>query len=1358
MTNEEKLVDYLKWTTAELHEARRQLRELRSEQDLRSEQVLRSERDLRSEREDPIAIVGMACRFPGGVRTPEQLWDLVTGERDAVSGVPTDRGWDLERLLHPGPGHRDTSFVRAGGFIYDAGAFDAQFFDIGPREAAAIEPQQRMLLELAWEATESAGIDPRSLRGSSTAVYTGVMYHDYAARLSEIPEDLLGHVGNGSAGSVASGRIAFTLGLRGAAVTLDTACSSSLVAMHLATRSLRQRECDLALAGGAALMYTPSVFQAASGQHQLAPDARCKSFADAADGMVYGEGAGLVLLERLSDARRHGHQVLAVLRGSAINQDGASTGMAAPNGPAQQQLIRDALANAGLSAAEVDAVEAHGTGTAFGDSIEVQALLATYGQERPADRPLLLGSVKSNIGHTQAAAGLAGVVKMVMAMRHGVLPRSLHIDRPTRLVNWRTGAVRLLTERTAWPVRDEGPRRAGVSSFSASGTNAHLILEQAPTPVSDDVPPAGVVPWVLSARHAAALRGQARALAAQVVADAGVSPRDVGWSLVTTRSVFDHRAVVVGEGQDELRAGLEALAAGEPHPSVVGPGVVRTGVAAASPCRTVFLFDGEGGGRCPAPGRELYDRFPVFAAAFDEVCALLGMAGKRPPPGSEAGLFALHIALVRLLDAAGVRPDAVAGTSVGEIAAAHVAGVLDLPDACRLVAAGPGALPRAVGAVSLRRPAVPVLDARSGLPVDERISTPGYWCGRDPAASRPGVLNLGEAGVIWELGPGRGLPDGAAPLVLSPFGGDGGRSEVRELMYALARLHTTGATVDWAALFGGGTPPRTVPLPTYAFQRQRFWLENESRADAAPVTETWVDTEFWDAVEHTDVAALTRTLGVPAERQRPLAEILPALATWRRQRQWRHRIAWQAMAEVVAPRLSGTWLVVAADGPPADAVVAALSEHGADVVVLGREGPSVRALATRISDAATGRFVAGVLSLSALDETRPPADDGRSAALAPALLLVEAVERAGIEAPVWVATRGALGVDRGDPVTRPEQAQLWGLGRALAVEHPRCWGGLVDLPERFDGRAGRRLAGVLAGLHGEGEVAVRADCCFTRRLVRDTPRLDVLGQGVPRLYAPGPDVSGRTTAGGWTARGTVLITGAATALGAHTARWVAGAGADRLLLLDTTPPDDDLLAALATSDAQVSVATVEPADPDALAAAVAGLPADAPLSAVLHLAVPPPHETGPLNAARIERGWPTAVAAARNLYALSLKNDLSAFVLSSSAVGVRPGPGLGNQAPAHAYLQALAQECRARGVPATSVCWGAIDANEVNDGVNSVNGVDTATGSAERRRSTRTSALSPRSAAALLRQAVLEDALSVVIADIDEAPTRREKR
>ncbi|MEV8063454.1 type I polyketide synthase, partial [Streptomyces antimycoticus] len=1106
MSNEEKLVDYLKWTTAELHETRQRLRE------------------VQAELAEPIAVVGMACRFPGGVRTPAQLWDLVADERDAVSSFPTDRGWDLENLYHPDPEHHGTSYVRAGGFIYDAADFDAEFFDIGAREAAAIEPQQRMLLELAWEATESAGIDPHTLRGSRTGVYTGVMYHDYASRLDEIPEGLLGHVGNGNAGSVSSGRVAFTLGLQGAAVSLDTACSSSLVAMHLAAGSLRRGECTLALAGGAAIMYTASVFQVASSQRQLSPDVRCRSFADAADGMVYGEGAGLVLLERLSDARRNGHPVLAVIRGSAINQDGASTGMAAPNGPAQQQLIRDALADARLSTGDVDAVEAHGTGTAFGDSIELQALLATYGQDRPEDRPLLLGSIKSNLGHTQAAAGMAGVIKMVMAMRRGILPRSLHIDRPTRLVHWRKGAVRLLTERMDWP-RMGRPRRAGVSSFSASGTNAHVILEEFTEPVvepaADDggARDPGVVPWVLSARGAAALRGQARALAAHTAAAGPVlSPADVGWSLVTTRSAFDHRAVVVGRELGELRAGLTALAAGEPHPSVVGPEVARTGAAAASVGGAVFVFGGEGGCHLPGTGSELYDRFPVFATAFDEAGELLGLRGNRDA-SSPAGLFALYVALARLLASVGVRPDAVVGCGVGEIAAAHIAGALDLAHACRLVAAGTDP-----STVEYERPPLPSLD---------------------------------EAGAVWELGPEAMLTSAPAALVLSPFRGEGTecaegseRSEVRKLMCGLARMHTMGATVDWAALFDGDPAPRTVALPTYAFQRQRFWLENEAPADAVSRVETVADAEFWEAVARTDTAALTRALEVPADRQDVLAEILPALATWRRQREWRYRIAWKPLADPPSPRLTGTWLVVtsghrgsgdSSGDTMVAAVTTALRDHGAEAIVFAPDTtpPEDEAGARRMSEAVAGQPVAGVLSLLAVE---PPTEDGRGPALAPTLDVFETLRRAGIEAPVWLATCGGVGVDRGDPLSRPEQARFWGLGGALAIERPRWWGGLVDLPERFDDRAGRRLAAVLAGAYGEEEVAVRGDSCFARRLVRDIRT--ALATPARRL------------------RGTVLITGAATALTAHTARWAAEDGAEHLLLVDTAPPAADLVAEL----------------------------------------------------------------------------------------------------------------------------------------------------------------------------------------------------
>ncbi|MGW5697705.1 SDR family NAD(P)-dependent oxidoreductase, partial [Streptomyces asiaticus] len=769
----------------------------------------------------------------------------------------------------------------------------------------------------------------------------------------------------------------------------------------------------------------------------------------------------------------------------------------------------------------------------------------------------------------------------------------------------------------------------------------------------------------------AALRGQARALAAHTAAAPGLSPTDVGWSLVTTRSVFDHRAVVVGRGPDELRAGLAALAAGEPHPSVVGPGVARSG-AAAPASGTVFAFGGEGG-HPPGTGAGLYGRFPVFATAFDEVGEVLGVKGEADV-SSRAGLFALYIALARLLASVGVRPDAVVGCGVGEIATAHITGALDLADACRLVATGADP-----GAVEYERPPMPSLD---------------------------------EAGAVWELGPGAMLPSAPAALVLSPFRGEG--SEVRELMRGLARMHTMGATVDWAALFDGDPAPRAVALPTYAFQRQRYWLENEAQADAVPTVETWAEAEFWDAVERTDAAALTRALEVPAGRREALAELLPALATWRRQREWRHRIVWKPLPDPAAPRLTGTWLVVTSgdgeDEPMVAAVTTALRDHGAETVVFDpNTTPSL-----------AGRPVVGVLSLLALDDARPASDDGRGPAMAPTVELFETLRRAGVEAPVWLATRGGVSVDVGDPMSRPEQAGFWGLGSALAMERPRCWGGLVDLPHRFDDRAGRRLVGVLAGAYGEVEVAVRGDSCFARRLVRDVPTA--------------PATPARRL------RGTVLITGAATALGGHTARWAAEDGAEHLLLIDNTaPPAADLVAELGASGVRTSVATLDVADPEALAAAVAAIPAEFPLTAVLHLTAPLAAEAGQLEVARIEREWAATVVGAENLCALGSDRELSALVLGCSVVGVLPSPGLGNQAPAHAYLSALAQECRAGGVPATSVCWGSID------------DPDTAVGAAKQLRANGLPALPQRSAAALLRQAVMADTTSVVIADIDWA-------
>jgi acyl transferase domain-containing protein/acyl carrier protein len=1376
--------------------------------------------------DEPIAIVAMACRYPGGVRSPEDLWDLVTAGGDAISPFPTDRGWNLSTLYDPDPDRPGTSYTREGGFLYDADRFDADLFGIGPREALAMDPQQRLLLEAGWETFERAGLDPTSMSGSDTGVFVGVMYHDYVTLLPSVPTDLEGYVGTGTAGSVVSGRLAYAFGLEGPAVTVDTACSSSLVAMHLAAQALRRGECSMALAGGVTVMATPGTFVEFSRQRGLAPDGRCKSFAASADGTGWAEGVGLVLLERLSDARRNGHRVLAVLRGSAVNQDGASNGLTAPNGPSQQRVIQRALADARLAPGDVDAVEAHGTGTALGDPIEAQALIATYGHDR--DRPLWLGSVKSNIGHTQAAAGVAGVIKMVQAMRHGTLPRTLHVDEPTPHVDWSSGAVSLLTEQRSWPANGR-PRRAAVSSFGISGTNAHVILEAVsaepdppasrepgieppasrqpePEPGSRASREAQPLPWVVSAATEPALREQARRLLTRLERDPQPDLAGLGLALATTRAGLEQRAVLVGADVAAFTRGLGALAAGEPAAGVVR-GSARAGTEA------VFVFPGQGP-QWLGMGAALLDSSPVFAARIAE-CAqalapyldlsledvLRGKGDLERVDVVQPALWSMMIALAELWRAYGVRPAAVVGHSQGEIAAACVAGALSLDDGARVVAlrsralralAGTGGmasvqappdrlaldgtgltvaavnspssvvvagadaaldalitrceaegirarrlpvdyashspgvepirddLRAALAGIAPRPPAVPFLSTVTAQWVEDEPLDAEYWYRnlRQPvlfAEATGALLDRGHR-TFLEVGPhpvlAAGIQEsgeqaGLALTVAATLRRDDGGLD--RFLTALGEAYAGGVAVDWRAAYDG-RPVTRAELPTYAFQGRRYWLEPEPEQATAGADPA--ETAFWQAVASADAGQVARTLGV--DDPGPLDAVLPALTAWHARRgernataSWRYEVTWTPVAPE-ASGLSGTWLLVVPETPAAGEsaafCAAALAEAGAEVVTV-THGPRFTLPAG----------LAGVVSLLALDDVPVPGHPAVSAGLAATVALVHELDGAGV--PLWLVTRGGVRTGASDGPGEPGQAQVWGLGRTVALELPRLWGGLVDLPATLDARAATHLARALAGTGGEDQLAVRPSGLLARRLAR-----------LP-VPAPGP---------GFRARGTVLVTGGTGGFGAHVARWLAGLGAEHLVLVPERPGTGDLDAG-AFGGTRVTVADCDLTDRAALAA----LLAEHPPTAVFHTA-------GTLNAAPLAGTSPAELDAvlgakalgATHLHELLAGHELDAFVLFSSIAGVWGSAGQAAYAAANAHLDALAEHRRARGLPATAVAWGLWAEVDLGDPA----------AEAERREQLRRRGVPPMPpdlALVALGQALEEDRPALVLADVD---------
>ncbi|MFK3985706.1 type I polyketide synthase [Micromonospora sp. NPDC050397] len=1290
--------------------------------------------------DEPIAIIGMACRFPGGVRSPEDLWRLLHDGVDAIAGFPTDRGWDLT----------GTDFTQQGGFLYDAGEFDAGLFGISPREALAMDPQQRLLLEISWEAFERAGLDPLGQRGSRTGVFAGLMYHDYGTGLSTLPEGVEGYRATGVSGSVVSGRVAYVFGLEGPALTIDTACSSSLVTLHLAAESLRRGECELALAGGVSVMANPATFVEVARQGGSAANGRCKPFSAAADGATWSEGAGVLLVERLSDAQRLGHPILAVVRGSAVNQDGASNGLTAPNGPSQQRVIRQALANAGLRPRDVDVVEAHGTGTTLGDPIEAQALLATYGQDRSGE-PLWLGSVKSNLGHTQAAAGVAGIMKMVLALGHGVLPRSLHIDAPSPHIDWDSGAVALLETEHPWP--DAGrPRRAAVSSFGISGTNAHIVLEQAPpVPPAPENPPLPVVPLLLSGRTSGAPAAQARRLAAYLRDRSDVPLVDVAHTLAR-RATLEHRAVVLDQ------SGLSALTDGRPSADAV------TGVSGPAG-GVVFVFPGQGG-QWEGMAADLLDRSSAFAARLRECDAALGAyldysveAVLRQEPGTpsldrldvvQPVLFAVMVALAAWWDARGVTPAAVVGHSQGEIAAACVAGALTLDDAARIVALRSREMMAIVGAGAMLAVAAAEADVAARIAAHEREtgrSELEIAAVNGPAA----VIVAGEGAAIDALA-ARYEADGVrARRIKASAAGHSVQVEVLRdrVLELLAPVRIGAGRVPWYSTVraepmgpedGAGywydnlrQPVRfAAAVERLLAQGYRHFVE----VSPHPVLTAGVqDIAAAGSADAAVVGTLRRDEAGPAREIRTLAEawVVGVPVDWatvltggRRPLDvptyaFQHQHYWLADT----PGVSG-----AASDEPQDEFWAAV--EATDAATLGKTlgvdpgalAPVLPALAGWRRDQRERSQLDGWrfrVAFKPLPEPEPGSLSGTWLVLHPAdvdpgevtLALVGAgadVEQSCDFDRETLSAKPYAGVVSLLATHDDEQSvgDTFALVQAIGGLDVRLWiltrGAVAAVPgdpaSRLAGAQVWALARTFALEHPESwgglvDLPATMDGRAADRLAAvlagldDEDQVAVRATGVlARRLLPAPADPGAPL---WEPRGTVLVTGGTGALGAHVARWAAGSGADHVVLTsrrgDTAPGAAELREELVALGARVTIAACDTADRAQVTALLASLPE--PVTSVVHTA-------GTLTPVLLADSTPQELAEVRSgkvegaVHLLDLLDPahLEQVVLFSSNAGVWGSARQGTYGAANAALDALAEQARERGLPVTSVAWG----------------------------------------------------------------------